>query len=217
MFQPDDTHAHVALPVSNFRLSINQNPTPIDMTYRPLFLVFLLTFSISTLAQTPFTLKEKKVTVTGTSTLHEWTSEVQACTWRGSLLVNNNRVERIDAAEFSLKVADIKSTKGKIMDNKTYEAFDYEKNPTITYKLTSATVSDPNIKATGQLTMAGTSRSIDLPTTAKVLPNGDVKITGSYKINMKDFKMTPPTAMMGTIKVGEEVTVNFDLTLTPIK
>jgi hypothetical protein len=32
---------------------------------------------------------------------------------------------------------------------------------------------------------------------------------------MRDYKMTPPTAVMGTIKVGEEVTINFDLTLSP--
>jgi hypothetical protein len=46
------------------------------------------------------------------------------------------------------------------------------------------------------------------------LANGDVQIIGSRKLNMKDFNMVPPTAMMGTIKVGEEVTVNFNLTLT---
>jgi hypothetical protein len=34
---------------------------------------------------------------------------------------------------------------------------------------------------------------------------------------MKDYKMDPPTAVMGTIKVGPEVTVNFDLTVTPSK
>jgi hypothetical protein len=31
---------------------------------------------------------------------------------------------------------------------------------------------------------------------------------------MKNNNMTPPTAMMGTIKVGEEVTVAFDFILT---
>jgi len=32
---------------------------------------------------------------------------------------------------------------------------------------------------------------------------------------MTDFKMSQPTAVMGTITVGAEVTVNFDLTMTP--
>lgn len=37
------------------------------------------------------------------------------------------------------------------------------------------------------------------------------------KLNMRDYKMEPPTAMMGTIKVGEEVTIDFDLTITSTK
>jgi polyisoprenoid-binding protein YceI len=192
-----------------------KNPTPMKRIFLLSILVLLASFSV--VGQAAYSLKEKKVTVSGSSTLHDWTSDVQACTFKGTFLVANNQLERIDAAEFSLKVTDIKSTKGKIMDNKTYEAFDFEKNPNITYKLTTATLTGQNIKASGQLTMAGASRAIDLLAAAKVLPNGDMKITGSYKINMKDYKMTPPTAMMGTIKVGEEVTVNFDLTLTPIK
>jgi hypothetical protein len=62
--------------------------------------------------------------------------------------------------------------------------------------------------------MAGTSKPVELTAKGKVLANGDVQIIGSRKLNMKDFNMVPPTAMMGTIKVGEEVTVNFNLTLT---
>lgn len=51
---------------------------------------------------------------------------------------------------------------------------------------------------------------------AKLLPNGDIQLTGSKKLNMKDFGMEPPTAVLGTIKVGPEVTVNFNLTISPV-
>jgi polyisoprenoid-binding protein YceI len=71
--------------------------------------------------------------------------------------------------------------------------------------------------ATGTLTMAGTSQTVTLDVNSKVLASGVVQFTGKQALNMKDYKMDPPTAVMGTIKVGPEVTVNFDLTVTPIK
>jgi polyisoprenoid-binding protein YceI len=172
-------------------------------------------------AQAPYSSKQSKMTVAGTSTLHEWESDVSQVEWKGSLLVNGNELLEVKDVQVKVPVTSIKSTKGKMMDNKTYEAFNSEKNPTIQYKLTSAKISgsgtDYTIAATGNLSMAGATKSIDLMVKAKVLPNGDVQLTASKKLNMKDFSMTPPTAMMGTIKVGEEVTVAFDITLTPTK
>jgi polyisoprenoid-binding protein YceI len=112
-------------------------------------------------------------------------------------------------------VADIKSEKGGMMDDKTYEAFKSEQNPTITFKLTSGTVTGSSIKANGTLTMAGVTKPIVMTVATKVLADGSVHFSGSQAINMKDYKMVPPKAVMGTIKVGEKVTVLFELTVTP--
>jgi hypothetical protein len=65
--------------------------------------------------------------------------------------------------------------------------------------------------------MAGTTKNIDMTVKAKILPNGDIQLIGSKKINMTEFGMKPPTAVLGTIKVGPEVTINFDLIVTPTK
>jgi polyisoprenoid-binding protein YceI len=172
-------------------------------------------------AQSAYKNKAQKMSVTGSSTLHEWESDVSSVTCKGMFTVAGNQLSEIKNVQVTIPVTSIKSTKGKTMDNKTYEAFDSEKNPNIQYRLTSAKLSgagpEYTVIASGNLTMAGTTKPVELNTKAKVLGNGDVQITGAHKINMKDFNMVPPTAMMGTIKVGEEVTVNFDLTLTPDK
>lgn len=160
------------------------------------------------------------MSVTGSSTLHEWESEVTQVESSGTLTLDGSQLTAIKDVVVKMPVTGIKSTKGKTMDNKTYEAFNADKNPTIQYRLTSAKVSGSGeftIVANGNLTMAGATKPIEITAKAKVLGNGDVQITGSQKLNMKDFNMTPPTAMMGTIKVGEEVTVKFDITLTPNK
>lgn len=185
-----------------------------------IFLTGLVLFPYIPQAQTTYKGKQNKMSVTGSSTLHEWESEVTQVESSGTLTLDGSQITAIKDVVVKMPVTGIKSTKGKTMDNKTYEAFNSDKNPTIQYKLTSAKVSGSGeftIVANGNLTMAGATKPIEITAKAKVLGNGDVQITGSQKLNMKDFNMTPPTAMMGTIKVGEEVTVKFDITLTPNK
>ena len=43
--------------------------------------------------------------------------------------------------------------------------------------------------------------------------NGDLQLSLSKKIKMTDYKMDPPVMLLGTIKVGNEVTVEFDFVL----
>ena len=40
-----------------------------------------------------------------------------------------------------------------------------------------------------------------------------LRVTGSYDLNMTEYGLKPPTLMFGRIKVGETVTVKFDLLL----
>jgi polyisoprenoid-binding protein YceI len=172
-------------------------------------------------AQAAYKGKQNKMSVVGSSTLHEWESEVTQVESKGSFTLENNKLTSIKDVTVKIVVTSIKSTKGKTMDNKTYEAFNSDKNPNITYKLTSAKITgsgpECTVAANGSLTMAGTTKPIDMTAKGKVLANGDVQITGTHKLNMKDFNMVPPTAMMGTIKVGEEVEVKFDIIFTPDK
>ncbi len=61
--------------------------------------------------------------------------------------------------------------------------------------------------------MAGTTKAVTLNAKGKVLENGDIQIAVSQKLKMTDFKMKPPKAVLGTIHVGDEITVNFDVVL----
>jgi polyisoprenoid-binding protein YceI len=156
--------------------------------------------------------KAHKMTVTGSSTLHEWESEITKAEFKGDVKTENLQLKEIKSFEAKILVEGIKSTKGKTMDNKTYEAFNYTKFPYIVFTLSSTTVNaNGTIDAKGTLSMAGYSKPIELQAKYKMLSNGDVQITISKKIKMSEWKMEPPTAVMGTIKVGDDVTVNFDL------
>jgi polyisoprenoid-binding protein YceI len=160
--------------------------------------------------------KSYKMTVAGTSSLHDWESEVGKLECSASYLIAGNTLTDIKSAVLKIPVQSIKSTKGKIMDNKTYEAFNYEKYPWITFTLSSEKIdaSGSTAQMAGTLTMAGRMQAIDVVTTYRLLPNGDLQFTGSKKIKMTEFNMEPPTAMMGTIKVGDEVVVSFNIIFT---
>jgi polyisoprenoid-binding protein YceI len=173
-----------------------------------------LVFNNITFGQ-PVKVKANKMTVQGSSTLHEWESQITKAEWKGLFQIENLALVDVKNVEVKIPVESIKSTKGKMMDSKTYDAFNSEKYPFIIFSLTSAKINQTagTIDAKGTLAMGGASKPIELQAKYKVLPSGELQLTVSKALKMTDFKMEPPTAMMGTIKVGDDVTVNFDVTV----
>jgi polyisoprenoid-binding protein YceI len=171
-------------------------------------------------AQSTSRLMAFTITVHGTSTLHEWESKVQKAEWRGGFTLEAGKNLNLQQVELKIPVTDIQSEHGKIMDTKTYEAFNSEKNPYIIFKMKSytqkAASNDILLTVDGDLTMNGFTNAIRLSVVGKTLPGGDIQFIGSRNLKMTDYKMKPPTAMMGTIKVGDEVTLKFDLTISKI-
>lgn len=178
--------------------------------------VGLLFFLINDSQAQSFKIKNYTMYVSGTSTMHVWQSSVDKVSATGSFVLAANGLSEVKDVEVKIPVTSIKSTKGKMMDNKTYEAFNYEKHPQIVFVMNSQAINESNstIDLKGTLTMAGKTRPVDLKVTYKLLSNGDLKISGSKQLTMTEFGMEPPTAMMGAIKVGDDVAVSFEMTLT---
>ena len=160
--------------------------------------------------------KDYKVTVKGTSTVHDWESNVEKIECKASYKIEDDELVDIKDATLKISVESIKSTKGKVMDHKTYDAFNSEKFPFITFILRSEEINTTNLTVNlkGTLEMAGVTKLVDLVARYKVLTNGGLQIIGIKKIKMTEFNMEPPKAMMGTIKVGDEVTISFDIVLS---
>ena len=184
-------------------------------TNRPLLtIVFFIVGIISIKSQSLEKLKAFTMTVHGNSTLHEWESKVAKAVWNGDVSIDENGDINIQKSEVKILVKDIQSNHGRIMDGKTYEAFNYEKNPYIIFSLKEAVQSNSQVQVDGLLTMNGTVKHVTFKLNMKPLASNDVQFTGSYTLKMTDYKMSPPTAMMGTIKVADEVTIKFDLTIS---
>ncbi|MDQ1506819.1 MAG: hypothetical protein QOD57_4546 [Actinomycetota bacterium] len=82
-------------------------------------------------------------------------------------------------------------------------------NDSITFTSTSVDVNDTKVKAEGSLSIAGQSRPVTLDLTAT--PDG--RLSGSMTIVQSQFGIKPFSAMMGALKVKDEVEVNLDVTL----
>jgi len=187
------------------------------MTIKNLFLIlhsFLLIASTAT-AQEAYTVKDFKMSVAGTSTLHDWESEITQVTATAALDMNGAQLAGVSKLKVTIPAKGIVSTKGRIMDNKTYDALKSAQHPKITFTLAKASLSNSKVQATGQLTIAGTTKTVSLSADSKAGKAGSITFAGSYSLKMTDFGMEPPTAMMGTIKTGDEVTIKYQLTLAP--
>ena len=152
------------------------------------------------------------MTILGTTNVHNFQSKVTQMS--GDLVISGKKVQSL---KVDVPVKSIKSNE-KLMDTKTYEAFNAEKNPTITFQLIDAviqkaTAEDIDVTLTGNLTMAGVTKKVSFNTTGKALKPGTFQFTGSVALKMTDFKMKPPTAMLGMMKVGDAITLKFSIVL----
>ncbi|MFC2124464.1 YceI family protein [Bacteroidota bacterium] len=170
---------------------------------------------------------ESTMTITGTSTIHDWTSKVNKIL--GDAILDQNVVEKknlkagifASSVKIEFPVLSIESQRGPTMDNKTYNALKSEEHPNILFRLDKSEVKSLTNKSTkefvvtaaGDLTIAGITKKITLDMNCQKLENNRFSCKGSYPINMTEYEVVPPTAMFGQIKTGEEVTIDFELIL----
>ncbi|MEX0982764.1 MAG: YceI family protein [Bacteroidales bacterium] len=178
-------------------------------------------FSQALLAQTTFKLdpKTSSITIEGTSSVHDW--EMTATEMDASMKVNlqDQKIDEILNVNFSVLSEGLKS-KNSLMDKKTYNALKSDKHNKIAFTLQSvndlsATAKNLSGTAHGTLSIAGKTLPVTIPFSGVIQKDFTISVTGKEKINMKDFNISPPTAMMGTMKTGEEVTVHFNVNFQP--
>ncbi|MCC7245438.1 MAG: YceI family protein [Saprospiraceae bacterium] len=186
------------------------------MKYKLLFFLF---FASSFLfAQENFRVTNFSLAIQGTSNLHDWESTAKTMNGTGSMQTEGGKLKAIQSLYVEIPVKSIKSTKGSIMDGKTYDALKSGSNPNIIFKLervSGLTQSGGNydIKATGSLTIAGASKQIDLNVRGTQNGAGSFTFSGSKSLKMTDFNIKPPTALFGTLTTGDDVKIVFSVTL----
>jgi hypothetical protein len=194
-----------------------KNPTKF---LKPGLLALVLMFTLGAFAQVKYSSKNGlNLVVSGTSTLHDWDMKSSQGSFDATFTFNAaGAVTGITGLSFTTPTSALKSEKDA-MDKNAYKALKTDKNPNISFTAASATVTAANatdftVKAVGKLTIAGATLDAEIVANGKVNADKTITVTGAKKISMKEFGMTPPSFMMGTIKTGNDVTLKFDLKLT---
>ncbi len=180
-------------------------------------LLFFFTLSFA-FGQGNYRATSFSMVIKGTSNLHNWESVVNEVRANGSITADAGGLKSIGWLQVDIPVKTIKSAKGSIMDNKTYDALNANAYPNITYKLEKVTGMNNrggvyDINTTGYLTIAGATNKIDMYVQGKMGGDGGKTFSGSKKLKMTDYKIKPPTALMGTMTTGDEIEIVFQVTL----
>ena len=108
------------------------------------------------------------------------------------------------------------------MDKNMYSTLDADKNPLIKYTMSNYDILDGTkspaafvATTTGTLSISGQEKVINMKINAERLSDGKATAQAEEAILMTDFGIKPPSFMFGTLKVGNEVTVKFNLKAGP--
>lgn len=189
--------------------------------YIALTIAFYLSFCSVLSAQTKYKIsdsKEIEMKLSGTSTLHDWEMNTKTVSGEAQFSFKNGNVNQLTALDnlnFSLAVLNLKSD-NKELDKNAYKALKTKQYKNISYKLTSSIVTSLtkntySLKTQGNLTVAGVTKEIIMDVICLVKNNETIACNGTYKLNMTDFNVKPPSFMLGAMKTGEIITLDFTM------
>jgi polyisoprenoid-binding protein YceI len=154
------------------------------------------------------------VRIEGTSTLHDWKMEGTSINGSITALPIEQWTDGTSTGpvSVSIPVTSLKSEHSK-MDKLMADALKARANPAIRYEMTHAVLTKPGatfvLKTDGKLTIAGVTREVEMQVTGARAAGGAYMLTGELPIRMSQYGIKPPTAMMGTIRTGDDVKVTF--------
>jgi len=158
-----------------------------------------------------------KIMITGTSTIHDWEMTSNQADLKAAFETDAAGIPtKLASLNLSIPAESLKSGKGA-MDKNAYTSLKTDKNKLITFQLTSATINGKTIDTKGNLTIAGTTKPIEINTTFETQGDGSLKFKGSKKIIMSEFNVEPPSFMFGSVKTGDEITLSFEIIMSPNK
>lgn len=195
---------------------------------RLLALTAALTASIGVqvTAQTKMSLQpDSKVTLAGSSNVHDWSCSSAA--FQATIELDSNYRTRpltdlpklITKVVVNIPVTSLKCGHGK-MDDNMYKALRAEEFPEIrfelsTYEMTKELTTQDSFaaRAVGELSVAGKTNRVEIPITALRKAGGSMRGEGTLKMLMTDFGIKPPIALLGTLRTKNEIEVKFQVLL----
>jgi polyisoprenoid-binding protein YceI len=153
------------------------------------------------------------VTISGTSTVHDWTVESKLIGGSMEITGDLNKPGKVEAkVESMISVRSIKSDK-KAMDDVMQAAMKADEHKRIDFKLKELIAEGGmKFKATGDLSVAGVTKEVKFPVTMEKGDDNAMKVKGELDTKMTDFGIQPPSPAIagGMIKTGDDVKIVFE-------
>jgi hypothetical protein len=185
-----------------------------------LAVIFLLGISASLRGQDAYRVADPDIKVLGTSNLHNWSMEAKDVTCSAKFSfgpAGTGLPQSLVALDLVIPIHNLKSGES-LMDSRAYTALKADKFGTIAFTSTSAVIvpgqkNQFQVKSTGTMTIAGVPRQVLLVVACQVNTDGSITCSGSQELKMTDYQIKPPSFMLGALKTGDLLTINFSLIL----
>ncbi|GGE96846.1 YceI family protein [Flavobacterium limi] len=183
-------------------------------TIKSILFAIVITLSLQVNAQKKYTIERAAFEVAGTSTVHDWSMKSTEATGSAIITATDSKLTDIKSLTITVAAESIKSSKTS-MDEIAYETLDTKTHKAIRYVLKSADkVNETTWNFTGTYTIAGVSKDFRTQVRITANENGNFTLKGSNRITFGDFEMAPPTAALGVVRTGKELTIIFNISLT---
>src|SRR5690554_3734321 len=179
--------------------------------------ICLVTLSFPVAAQVKYQVGPKpELKVSGTSTLHDWEMVSAQATGEGILVQQGGNLQEIKSLAIQMPAESIKSGKSA-MDKNTYAALQTKKHKQISFVLSDIAPAGANLwRAKGNFTIAGVTQPASFEVKSSAT-GSSYNFQGKHAFKLTDYKIDPPTALLGTVKTGNEVVIHFNISLQPTK
>lgn len=189
-----------------------------SITRITLLLSMIFSLCITASAQTNYHSQVFDIILSGTSNVHDWEMKAVKGNSEVSFVVNDKGIiTSLSKLSFTLPTKNLKSDHTG-MDKNTYKALKESSNHNISFVGTSAKVTtmggnNYQFNCEGKMSIAGTTKQTDLIASGKYDPaSKSFTITGVKKMRMTDYNVTPPKALLGTIKTGNDISIAYTVT-----
>jgi polyisoprenoid-binding protein YceI len=171
-------------------------------------------------ASAPLSLASAKVSLAGTSNIHEFTAATTEVRITRMALANGIsgagllaavlNPGSVEAFEIAIRTASLSSPKEGI-DKNMHKALKAAEFKDITFRLLRLEAK-PALRAIGMLKIAGVEKEIAFDLKTVATPTA-LTVTGEVPILMTDYGIPAPKAMMGMLKTDPRIVVKFETVL----
>ena len=148
-------------------------------------------------------------TISGTSTIRGWTCNAKGtmAVTRGSGAAAPGFPNGVQTATVTVPLKEFRCPNDE-MTQHLNDAMKSDKFSEVVFKLDKYTIAGTQATASGTLTVTGVSQMVEVPLALKESPQG-VEVTGNTRLDMTKFGVDPPVVMLGMLKVGPQIRLEF--------